>query len=105
MGKGKRLKEQRAAERAVVRPREVVRHAYPPMPAPGPWLPRWPHSCEALRQLAADREAARQALLDVECDIVQEVARERADGANWSEIGGALGVSRQGARQRFGLDE
>src|SRR5450830_205725 len=104
MGKGKRLKQQRAAERAVVRQREVVHRAYPPMTEPGPRSPRRPHLCEALRQLAADREAARQALLDVECDIAQEVARERADGANWSEIGGALGVSRQGARQRFGLD-
>jgi len=104
MGKGKRLKQQRAAERAVVRPREVVHHAYPPMPAPGPWLPRRLHSCEALRKLAANRDAARQTLLDVEYDIAHEVARERADGANWSEIGGALGVSRQGARQRFGLD-
>src|SRR5450756_723799 len=105
MGKGKRLKEQRAAERAVVRPRDVVRHAYPPMPAPGPWLPRRHHPCEALRQLAADRDAARQAVLEVEHDIAQEAARERADGANWSEIGGALGISRQGARQRLGLDE
>ena len=105
MGKSKRLKQQRAAERAVVRPREVAHRAYPPMPAPGPWLPRRPHSCEALRKLAADREAARQAVLEVEHDIAQEAARERADGANWSEIGGALGISRQGARQRFGLDE
>ena len=105
MGKGKRLKQQRAAERAVVRPREVVHRAYPPMTEPDPRLPRRPHLCEALRKLAADRDAARQALLDVECDIAQEVARERADGANWSEIGGALGISRQGALQRFGLDE
>ena len=105
MGKGKRLKQQRAAERAAVRPREVGHDAYPPMPAPNPWLPRRHHPCEALRQLAADREAARQALLDVECDIAQEVARERADGANWSEIGDSLRISRQGARQRFGLDQ
>ena len=105
MGKGKRLKQQRAAQRAVVRPRVVGHDAYPPMPAPDPWLPRRPHLCEALRQLAADREAARQTLLDVECNIAQEVARERADGANWSEIGDSLRISRQGARQRFGLDE
>ncbi len=105
MGKGKRLKQQRAAERAVVRPREVVHRTHPPTPASNPRLPRRPHLCKALRQLAADREAARQALLDVEGDIAQEVARERADGANWSEIGGALGISRQGARQRLGLDE
>jgi len=105
MGKGKRLKQQRAAERAVVRPRDVGHDAYPPMPAPNPWLPRRHHPCEALQQLAADRDAARQAVLEVEHDIAQEAARERADGANWSEIGGALGISRQGARQRFGLDE
>jgi len=104
MGKGKRLKQQRAADRAVGRPREVERRAYPPIPAPNPWLPRRHHPCEALRQLAADRDAARQALLTVEHDIAQEVARERADGADWSQIGGALGISRQGARQRFGLN-
>lgn len=104
MGKGKRLKQQRAAARVVVRPREVVRHAYPPKPAPGPWLPRRHHPCDALRQLAADRDATRQAVRDVEHNIAQEVARERADGADWSEIGGALGISRQGARQRFGLN-
>ena len=75
MGKGKRLKQQRAAQRAVVRPREVVHRAYPPMTEPGPRLPRRPHLCEALRQLAADREAARQALLDVEGDIAQDVER------------------------------
>lgn len=105
MGKGKRLKQQRAAERAVVRPREVVHRAYPPMTEPSPRFPRRPHSCEALRKLAAEREAARQALLDVECDIAQDVERERADGANWSEIGDSLRISRQGARQRFGLDQ
>jgi len=105
MGKGKRLKQQRAAQRAVVRPRVVGHDAYPPMPAPDPWLPRRPHLCEALRQLAADREAARQALVEVEHDIAQDVERERADGANWSEIGDSLRISRQGARQRFGLDQ
>lgn len=35
-------------------------------------------------------------------EIAKEVHRLRAAGVSWTVIGGALGVSRQGARQRFG---
>ncbi|RYV49609.1 hypothetical protein EUA98_17955 [Pengzhenrongella frigida] len=55
-----------------------------------------------LRLLSAEREKALLALRGAEFAIAQEVARERAAGASWPEIGAALGISRQGARQRFG---
>lgn len=35
-------------------------------------------------------------------DAITEVVRDmRADGASWSEIGDALGVTRQAAQQRY----
>ena len=34
-------------------------------------------------------------------DIAAEVARLRTAGVSWTAIGAALGVSRQGARQRY----
>lgn len=44
---------------------------------------------------AAAFDAARRSLAD-------EVERARHAGASWSEIGQALGMTRQGAFQRFG---
>jgi len=37
----------------------------------------------------------------LEADIAAEVVRLRAAGVSWTVIGAALGVSRQGARQRY----
>ena len=37
--------------------------------------------------------------------LAQLVAEARDAGASWTEIGDALEVSRQGARQRFGASE
>ena len=37
----------------------------------------------------------------LDADIVAEVARLRTAGVSWTVIGQALGISRQGARQRF----
>jgi hypothetical protein len=53
-----------------------------------------PSELEHLRDLVSAREAAAAAVDD-------EVRRLRRRGANWPEIGDALGVSRQAARQRF----
>lgn len=52
-----------------------------------------------LTGLAADRVAARRtgARLDEEISVVVE--HLRVDGASWAEVGRALGISRQGARQ------
>ena len=38
----------------------------------------------------------------LDADIAAEVARLRTAGVSWKIIGAALGVSRQGARQRYG---
>ncbi|WP_197711285.1 hypothetical protein [Cellulomonas sp. WB94] len=35
-------------------------------------------------------------------EIATAVGHLRVDGASWVQIGAALGISRQGARQRFG---
>jgi|GEM_PF-6646141 len=51
---------------------------------------------EHLRNLVSAREVAAAAVDD-------EVRRLRRRGANWPEIANALGVSRQAARQRYGL--
>ncbi len=38
-----------------------------------------------------------------ERQVVRVVAAARAEGRDWGQIGRALGVSRQAARQRFGM--
>jgi hypothetical protein len=44
-----------------------------------------------------------QVLQDTIEDVRTEIVRDmRADGCTWGEIGDALGMSRQGARQRYG---
>lgn len=58
-----------------------------------PPLPPW-------RLLALTRIAARAG--EVEEALAQMVANARAGGHSWQEIGDALGISRQGASQRFG---
>ena len=35
-------------------------------------------------------------------EVEVAVAHLRVDGASWAQVGRALGISRQGARQRFG---
>lgn len=55
-----------------------------------------------LARLAAERDELRERLAVAEAAIARQVRRERGAGASWSDIGQALGVSRQGARQRFG---
>lgn len=56
---------------------------------------------EHLERLGTDRSAARRALADLDDEIAVAVARARVDGASWAEVGRALGISRQGARQVF----
>lgn len=46
--------------------------------------------------------AAARGVEDAEAELRRVVADARADGESWSVIGAALGVSRQGAHQRFG---
>ena len=55
----------------------------------------------SLPDLVIEREVARRVVLGHDERIRSAVARLRLDGASWGQIGGALGISRQGARQRF----
>ena len=55
-----------------------------------------------LRELAAARAEARRVVDGLEEEIEVAVAHLRVDGASWAQVGRALGISRQGARQRFG---
>lgn len=41
-------------------------------------------------------------LEQAEAQVAQAVAAARAAGASWSQVGDAVGVSRQGAQQRWG---
>ncbi|WP_378102890.1 hypothetical protein [Cellulomonas sp. T2.31MG-18] len=54
-----------------------------------------------LKDLAARRAEARTVVVRHDEQIRSAVAHLRVDGASWSQIGTALGISRQGARQRF----
>jgi hypothetical protein len=65
----------------------------PPSPS---WRDRPPNgSCSHLRMLVEEQIAAQQA--------VEDEIRVLLDGGNsWTVIGRALGISRQGARQRYG---
>lgn len=58
-------------------------------------MPDKPAILAQLSVAAGAFDAARRALAD-------EVERARHAGASWSEIGQALGMTRQGAFQRFG---
>lgn len=41
---------------------------------------------------------------ELQAAIASAVEGQRANGASWSEIGRAFGISRQAAQQRFGSD-
>jgi len=55
-----------------------------------------------LEELAAARAEARRLVEGLDDEIEVAVVHLRVDGASWVQIGRALGISRQGARQRFG---
>lgn len=55
----------------------------------------------ALAELATVRDEARRVVVGHDDQIRAAVAHLRVDGAGWGQIGVALGISRQGARQRF----
>ena len=114
MGKGRRVKQQRRARAPrmgfIEAGRETGLESLRAPEQPGPttewplgWLAgRTPHPCTALASLAEQRAELQQRFKAVEFAIAQEVARERATGASWVEVGAALGITRQGARQKFG---
>ena len=55
-----------------------------------------------LEELAAALADARRVVEGLDEEIEVAVDHLRVDGASWVQIGRALGISRQGARQRFG---
>ena len=55
-----------------------------------------------LGELAAARTEVRRVVDGLDEEIEAVVAHLRVDGASWAQVGRALGISRQGARQRFG---
>ncbi len=55
----------------------------------------------ALAELAMVRDEARRLVVGHDDQIRTAVGHLRVDGASWGQIGVALGISRQGARQRF----
>jgi len=55
-----------------------------------------------LEELAAARAEARRVVDGLDDEVEVAVEHLRVDGASWVQIGRALGISRQGARQRFG---
>jgi hypothetical protein len=57
----------------------------------------------ARRQALQAIEAARHRLTEAEVELARAVALARSSGCSWSQLGQALGVSRQGAQQRYGL--
>ena len=62
----------------------------------------WRHShCDRLRAMADERAGVRRRLAELDAAVVEQVRRERSAGASWADVGRALGVSRQAARQRF----
>ncbi len=58
--------------------------------------------CAELVRLAVERDELRDRLSEIESAIVAQVVRERRAGASWGDVGRVLGMTRQGARQRFG---
>lgn len=85
-------------------PDPPIRAAYEPSPE----LQRRFQRADALREaltrleeLAALRAEARAVVVHHDEQIRFAVTHLRVDGASWSQIGAALGISRQGARQRF----
>lgn len=57
---------------------------------------------EELQRLRAERATARSVVARLDDEIAATVRHVRVDGANWAQVGRALGISRQGARQVFG---
>jgi len=127
MGKGSRVRAGRQADRRE-RPAPSGAGAFGvgvgPRVATGPEAPRVPRddvvgqvrdqdaawrtasrvtdALVRLGELAAARAEARRVVDGLDEEIEAAVAHVRVDGASWAQVGRALEISRQGARQRFG---
>jgi len=127
MGKGSRVRASRHVDRRgtpAPSPGAAFGIGVVPLAAPGPEAPQvardgvvggvreydvaWRAAARVtdalahLRELAAARAEARRVVDGLEEEVEVAVAHLRVDGASWAQVGRALGISRQGARQRFG---
>jgi len=66
--------------------------------------PRVPFDATPLLELVQQRAQARAIVRQLDTEIADAVGRARATGALWSQIATCLGVTRQGARQRYGVN-
>ncbi|WP_315093509.1 hypothetical protein [uncultured Cellulomonas sp.] len=108
-----RLVEEAVADArpAVARPAVGVQYSvqtspadFRPLPSDPPTRPyiEPPHyDPTEILQLVARRRRARKILRRIDVAIEHEVERARECGASWDEIGRHLGITRQGARQRY----
>lgn len=64
-------------------------------------VPAFHAGLRALAELATKRDEARRVVVGHDEQIRSTVAHLRINGVSWGQIGAALGISRQGARQRF----
>lgn len=127
MGKGSRVRASRQADRRGrpapssgaafgidVVPRAPTGPEVPPVPGDGVVGPvreydvawraaaRVTDALAGLRELVAARAEARRVVDGLDEEVEVAVAHLRVDWASWAQVGRALGISRQGARQRFG---
>jgi hypothetical protein len=65
--------------------------------------PRVPFDQSETVRLVARRRRARRAVQRIDDAIEFEVGRARSAGMSWDEVGRMLGITRQGARQRYGV--
>lgn len=121
MGKGRRIRaerrvlsasveadvESRAATGTTVAERRsaAVQLAAGVAVGPGAWstLDRRNDGLVRLEELVAMRDEARGAVVRLEEEVGVVVAHLRVDEVSWAQIGRVLGVTRQGARQRYGV--
>lgn len=92
MGRASRKRaEQRASVTVRVFPLQRPQRAAPARAVP--WSAR--SGLERLAEL-------HQQQVELECQIEDAARAVVAKGASWADLGRALGISRQGARQRYG---
>ncbi|WP_426594912.1 hypothetical protein ACPPVS_04915 [Cellulomonas sp. McL0617] len=92
------------AESPWLLPATQPRQSLPASPFDAPqrmYVPRPHYDATEILGLVARRRRARNALRRIDAAIDAEVDRARDCRQSWDEIGRYLGISRQGARQRY----
>lgn len=89
-----RQSRRRAAQRASVTAKVFS-------PAPQPRVARRPSVPWPLRECLEQLVTLQQARAELDASITALVNDVTAQGASWGDVGRALGLTRQGARQRY----